>query len=160
MAVTKYLARDLAIAISTGAGTDTIEGTEDDVWTPILGLNSLTHAPSVTRADTSSFDSNGRDEHLPASRGETWTLAGFALEDVSGGANAGDRDPGQAAVEALAKLVGPAGIGWFQITSPGGNKIRFQGSAEVTQSGGGHNDAAAWQAVVQITGEPSYVPAP
>ncbi len=160
MAVTKYLARDLSIAISTGVGADTIRGTADDTWTPINGLNSLTHAPSTTRADTSSFDSNGRDEHLPASRGETWTLAGFALEDVSGGANSGDRDPGQAAVEANARLVGPAGLTWYQLTSPGGNIVRFEASAEVTESGGGHNDAAAWQAVLQINGEPVYVPAP
>lgn len=156
MAVTKFLARDLAIAISTAVGVDTIAGTADDTWTVIGGLNTLTHAPSTSRADTSSFDSNGRDEHLVASRGETWTLAGFSLEDVANGT----RDAGQEAVEALGKLVGPAGIGWFQITSPGGNIIRFQASVETTLHGGGHNDAAAWQAVLTVTGEPDYVPSP
>jgi hypothetical protein len=156
MAITKYLARDLTIAISTAAGVDTLPGTEDDTWLDIGGLNTLTHAPSTAKADTTSFDSNGRDEHLPASRGETWTLAGFALEDVANG----DRDAGQAAVEALGKLVGPAGLGYFKVTSPGGNIIIFQASAEVTLSGGGHNDAAAWQAVVQVNGEPEYIAAP
>ena len=156
MAITKFLARDLAISIHTAAGVDTIFGTADDVKTAIGGLNSLTHAPATARADTTSFDSNGRDEHLPASRGETWTLSGFTLEDVGDG----DRDPGQAAVESLALLVGPAGIGWFTITSPGGNTIRFQASAEVTLAGGGHNDAAAWQAVITVSGEPVYTPAP
>lgn len=155
MAITKFLARDLAIAIHTGAGVDTILGTSDDVKTNIGGLNSLTHAPSTSRADTSSFDSNGRDEHLVASRGETWTLAGFTLEDVGDGS----RDPGQEAVEALGKLVGPAGLGYFTVTSPGGNTIRFQASVEVTLAGGGHNDAAAWQAVLQINGEPVYTAA-
>lgn len=155
MAVTKYLARDMAIAISTAVGVDTIAGTADDTWLNIGGLNSLSHAPSTSRADTSSFDSNGRDEHLVASRGETWTLAGFSLEDVG----TGDRDPGQEAVEALGKLVGPAGLGWFQITSPGGNTIRFQASVEVTLGGGGHNDAASWQAVLQMNGEPVYTAA-
>lgn len=159
MAITKFLARDLSIAISTDPGTDTISGTTDDTWTPINGLNSLTHAPSTSRADTSAFDSNGRDEHLVASRGETWTLAGFALEDVSGGAGAGDRDPGQEAVEASSKLVGPAGMAFYRITSPGGNVIIFEASAEVTLMGGGHNDAAAWQAVLQVNGEPTYTPA-
>ena len=156
MAVTKYLARDLSIAIHTGPGVDTILGTADDVKSVIGGLNSLTHAPSTSRADTSSFDSNGRDEHLVASRGETWTLAGFSLEDVGDGT----RDPGQEATEALGKLVGPAGIGWFTITSPGGNTILFEASVEVTLGGGGHNDAAAWQAVLTVTGEPTYTPAP
>ena len=156
MATTKFLARDLTMAISTAVGVDTEAGTEDDTWTVIGGLNSLTHSPATSRADTSSFDSNGRDEHLVASRGETWNLAGFALEDVA----TGDRDAGQAAVEALAKLVGPAGIGYFKVTSPGGNTIIFAASAEVTLHGGGHNDAAAWQAVIQVTGEPVYAAAP
>jgi hypothetical protein len=156
MAITKFLARDLAIAISTGVGVDTIAGTADDTWTDIGGLNSLTHAPSTSRADTTSFDSNGRDEHLPASRGETWTLAGFTLEDVADG----DRDPGQTAVEALAKLVGPAGLGYFKVTSPGGNVIIFQASAEATLAGGGHNDASTWQAVLTVNGEPDYIAAP
>lgn len=155
MAVTKFLARDLAISIHTGPGTDTILGTADDVKTNIGGLNSLSHAPSTSRADTSSFDSNGRDEHLVASRGETWTLAGFSLEDVA----TGDRDAGQEAVEALGKLVGPAGLGFFTITSPGGNTILFQASVEVTLGGGGHNDAAGWQAVLTVNGEPTYTPA-
>lgn len=156
MAITKFLARDLAIAISTGAGVDTLPGTSDDVWTSIGGLNSLTHAPSTSRADTSSFDSNGRDEHLIASRGESWTLAGFSLEDVANG----DKDPGQAAVEALGKLVGPAGMGYFKVTSPGGNMILFEASVEVTLQGGGNNDAAAWQAVLTVNGEPTYEAAP
>lgn len=152
MAATKFLARDLAIAISTAPGVDTIDGTDDDTWTPIGGLNSLTHSPSTSRADTSSFDSNGRDEHLVASRGESWTLSGFSLEDVADGT----RDAGQEAVEALSKLVGPAGLGYFKVTSPGGNTIIFQASAEVTLNGGGHNDAAAWQAALQVNGEPAY----
>lgn len=156
MAVTKFLARDLAIAISTAPGVDTIPGTADDTWVDIGGLNSLTHAPSTSRADTSSFDSNGRDEHLIASRGETWTLAGFALEDVANGT----RDAGQEAAEALGKLVGPAGLGYFKITSPGGNTIIFQASVETTLHGGGHNDAAAWQAVLTVNGEPVYTPSP
>lgn len=156
MAATKYLARDLTIEISTGAGVDTIAGTDDDVWTVIGGLNSLTHSPSTSRADTTSFDSNGRDEHLVASRGESWTLAGFSLEDVADGT----RDAGQSAVETLAKAVSVAGLGHFRITSPGGNKILFQASAEVTLAGGGHNDAAAWQAVLQVNGSPTYIPAP
>lgn len=156
MAITKFLARDLTISIHTAAGVDTILGTADDTKVVIGGLNSLTHSPSLARADTTSFDSNGHDEHLPASIGATWTLSGFTLEDV----DTGDRDPGQAAVEALAQLVGPAGLGYFTVESPGGNTIRFQASAEVTLSGGGHNDAAAWQAVLTMNGEPVYTPAP
>ena len=156
MAITKFLARDLTCEISTGAsGDESLDDALDDTYLEILGLNSLTHAPSTSRADTTEFDSNGRDEHLIASRGETWTLAGFTLEDV----DTGERDPGQLACEALGRLVGPAGMGYFRVTSPGGNAIYFQASVEVTLHGGGTNDAAAWQAVLTVNGEPAYVPA-
>ena len=143
MAATKYLARDLAIEV---------ESDTPDTFIAINGLNSLTHSPSTTRADTTSFDSNGRDEHLPASRGESWSLSGFSIEDVA----TGERDAGQLRVEELGRIVGPAGIARYRITSPGGNTITFSASAEVTIHGGGHNDAAAWGAEVTVTGEPIY----
>lgn len=145
MATTKFLARDLAIGVEDPDGTP-------DVFVPIGGLNSLTHAPSTSRADTTAFDSNGRDEHIVASRGESWTLAGFAIEDVENG----QRDPGQLIVEALGRARGLGATGRFRVTSPGGNTITFSASAEVTLHGGGHNDAAAWQAAIQVTGEPDY----
>ena len=146
MATTKYLARDLTIEV---------ESDTPDVFLHIGGLNTLTHSPSTSRADTTDFDSNGHDEHLVASRGETWTLAGFSIEDVA----TGDRDEGQEQVEAIGKLIGLGGLGNFRITSPGGNVILFEASAEVTLAGGGHNDAAAWQAVLTVNGAPEYVPA-
>lgn len=145
MAVTKFLARDLDIEINTG----TIGA---PVWTGIGGLNTLTHAPSSTDAETTDFDSNGRSEHMKAERGESWTLAGFALEDVGDGT----RDPGQAAVETLANALGLTSLGQFKITSPGGNTATFMASAEVTLAGGGNNDPAAWQAVIRVSGAVTY----
>jgi predicted secreted protein len=143
MAVTKFLARDLTIEVLD----------DDDVtWLPIGGLNSLTHSPATSRADTTDFDSNGRAEHIVAQRGESWALAGFALEDVA----TGDRDAGQARVEALGQAVGLGATGSFRITSPGGNTATFDGSVEVTLAGGGHNDAAAWQAALEISGDVVY----
>jgi hypothetical protein len=156
MAVTRFLARDLTIEISTGPGVDTISGTADDTWTPILGLNTLSHSPSTNRADAGGFDSNGRAKHLVTERGDTWTLSGHSLEDVA----TGDRDPGQAAVEASAKLTGPTAMRFFRITSPGGNIQIFAGSAELTHPGGGHNDIASWSTTIEVDGEPTYIPAP
>lgn len=156
MAVTRFLARDLTIDISTAPGVDTIEGTTDDTWTPILGLNTLTHAPSTNRADAGGFDSAGRARHLVTERGDTWTLAGHALEDVT----TGDRDPGQAAIEAAGKLTGPAAMRYFRITSPGGNAQIFHGSVELTHPGGGHNDIATWGTTIEVDGSPQYIPAP
>ena len=143
MAVTKFLARDLTIEVRDAA---------DTAWLPIGGLNSLTHSPSTARADTTDFDSNGRAEHIVAQRGESWTLAGFALEDVA----TGDRDAGQLRVEELGRARGLNATGSFRITSPGGNTITFDASAEVTIAGGGHNDAAAWNAALEVSGEPVY----
>lgn len=156
MALTKFLARDLTIEVSTGVGTDTIAGTTDDTWTPIKGLNSLTHSPGSSDVDTTDFDSDGHAEHMKAERSESWALAGFSLEDVTTGA----RDPGQLAVETLGRAMGPASLGWFRITSPGGNRIVFQASAEVTLAGGGNNDAAAWEVSLTVSGEPDYEAAP
>lgn len=145
MAVTKFLARDLDIAILVG-------GSGGATPVDIKGLNSLTHSPSSTDAETTDFDSEGRSEHMKAERGEQWTLAGFKLEDVL----TGDPDPGQAAVEALANAVGLDSLGQFQITSPGGNIATFYASVEVTRPGGGNNDAATWQAVLRVSGETTY----
>jgi hypothetical protein len=144
MAVTKFLARDLTIEVdAAGSGGGFVE---------IKGLNSITHAPTSTDAETSDFNSGGRSEHLKAERGDSWTCAGFTLEDVV----TGDRDPGQARVEAISQLVGPEALTRFRITSPGGNTIIFFGTAEVTLSGGGTNDASQWQAVVRASGSITF----
>jgi hypothetical protein len=140
MAVTKFLARDLMIEIDDGGS--------GDGFLEIKGLNSITHAPTSTDAETSDFNSEGRSEHLKAERGDSWTCSGFTLEDVDNG----DRDPGQTRAEAVGQLVGPAALVPFRITSPGGNMISFSGSVEVTLSGGGTNDASAWQAVIRASG--------
>jgi hypothetical protein len=145
VAITKFLARDLTIEYNTGTvGTP--------VWTPIGGLNTLTHAPSSTDADTTDFDSDGRAEHMKAERGDQWTLAGFHEEDVADGS----RDPGQEAIETLANGMGLNSLGQFRITSPGGNTETFMASAEVTRGSGGNNDAATWQASVTISGAVTY----
>jgi hypothetical protein len=143
MTVTKFLARDLVIEVRDAG---------DTAWLAVGGLNSLTHSPATARADTTGFDSNGREEHIVAQRGETWSLAGFAMEDVS----TGSRDAGQSRVEDLGKLRGLNAMGEFRLTSPGGKTITFDASVEVTLAGGGHNDAAAWQAVLTVSGEPVY----
>ena len=81
-------------------------------------------------------------------RGLEFSISGHHLAD----ALTGDRDAGQAAVEALARAVGLAALGSFRVTSPGGNVDSFMASAEVTTAGGGHNDPAAWSAKLTISG--------
>ena len=145
MAVTKFLARDLDIHINTG----TIAA---PVWTAIGGINTLTHSPSSSDADTTDFDSMGREEHLKASRSDAWSLSGFHLEDVTTGV----RDVGQTAVETLGQALGLTSLGQFRVTSPGGNTIKFMASAEVTKHSGGNNDAASWQVALKVSGAVTY----
>jgi len=139
--ITKFLARDLVCEVKDGV-----------TFLHVGGLESLSHLPSTERADTTDFDSNGRGEHIPSQRGDQWTLAGFALEDVG----TGDKDPGQLRIEDLAKLTGLSSMGTFRLTSPGGNTETFDGSAELTKPSGGHNDAAKWGVTIEVSGQPIY----
>lgn len=140
MAITKVPARDFTFEIdTTGAGN----------WVLINGIDTLTRAPNTVRADTRTFEDGTRHRHWVASRGDQFTLAGMRLEDSV----TGDRDPGQEAVETLATQYGPNSIMPFRITSPGGNVLTFNASAEATQFGGGKDDPAAWQAVIEVDGD-------
>jgi len=147
MAISKFLARDLSIAIDSGLGSGA-----GGSYTPILGLNTLTHSPSTTTADATDFQSAGHAEHYVVQRGDEWTLAGHVLIDVG----TGTRDPGQLAVEAVAQAIGIHAAETFKITNPAGKTIVFKATAEVTQQSGGHNDLATWQCKLTVTGAVVY----
>lgn len=141
MPVTKILARDYVFELNIGS-----EQVPD--WVEIKGVTSWSHSPAKGEADTTSFDENGRQSHLPASRGDEFTLNGFVLEDES----TGDRDPGQAAVEQWADEIGPSGLKQFRITSPSGFMRSFLASATVTAGGGGNDDASTWEVTIKTSG--------
>ncbi len=152
MAVTRFLARQLKIFISTAAGVDTISGTADDTWTEIKGLNNISHSDASVDADTTGFDSEGVEESMVAQRGESWTIAGFKLLDTT----TGDGDEGQEAVETLSRQIGPASVGYFKIVYPGGGNEIFAGTAKFTKPGGGNNDPAGWSVALKVTGAVTY----
>ena len=140
MVATKFLARDLLIEVlDPSSGGD---------YTEIKGVESLTHSPSSTLANTTDFASAGRMESIMAERGDEFTLSGFRMEDVDDGT----RDAGQAIVEELAQEISVASIGTFRITSPGGNTLIFGANVEATLLGGGHNDPSAWGAKLTVSG--------
>jgi hypothetical protein len=147
MALTKIPARDFTIEIDANYGES---GGENFI--PIGGIESLTPSPSTNRADTTDYDSQGVAEHMVMERGLAFTISGRHLEDAA----TGERDAGQAAVEALARRVGLNSNGSFKVTSPGGNVDSFLASAEVTTAGGGHNDPATWGAALTINGAVSH----
>ena len=138
MAVSRFLARDLVPSVAIAA-----------VYTAIAGVDTITHAPVATKADSTTFDSNGRAEHIVVQRGDTFTLAGLFEEDASTGA----RDPGMEELIRCSRLIGvTATTCAFKLTSPGGGYITFLCSVDFTGPHGGHNDIAKWQAVLEVTG--------
>lgn len=141
MAITKVLARHWKIEIDVGTA-------QGPAWVEIKGLSSFSWSAEKASADTTSFDEGGVRSHLPASRGMTLSLEGYYLEDPQ----TGERDPGQEAVEELARKVGPEGIGTFRITSPGGTVREFDASANVAGTGGGTDDPTSWSVELEISG--------
>lgn len=134
-------ARDWTFEINTGtAGSPT--------WVAVAGINTWSHSPSKTDADTTTNDDDGVDSHMPIRRGHSFTLQGLFKEDPSDGT----RDAGQEAVETAGNSVGTAGIKQFRITSPGGTTRTFDASYDVTFGGGGQDDPTTWQAVVKASG--------
>ena len=84
------------------------------------------------------------------SRGYSITLKGSRIED----ADTGERDTGQAAVEAVMDEMGPDALLGYRITSPaasGAEELEFKAWASVTPLGG--SDKATWGAVLHVYGE-------
>jgi predicted secreted protein len=138
MAVTKVLARSWTKQVDNGSGS----------FLDIKGIHTMTVSTSSHLADTTDFESAGWLEHLLTTRGATISLDGMFLEDTS----TKSRDPGQARVEALAKLFGASGIGSFKIITPGGTIWTFSASAEVDGPAGSQADTASWKCKLNVTG--------
>jgi hypothetical protein len=141
MGITKMLARDWVFELNTGT-------TLVPDWVAIGAINKWAHSPKANDADTTTFDEDGRESHLKASRGDEFTLNGLYKEDQSNG----DRDPGQEACEAWAAEIGPSSVKQFRITSPGGNTKTFDSTSTITFGGGGKDDPSAWDLAVKVTG--------
>lgn len=139
MPITKVPARDWTVEIETGPTPD---------FTEVGGLTTLTFGQESEDTDTTDFDSNGEAEHRVMQRGRTLGLEGFYLEDK----DSGDRDPGQAAIEALGEKVGEDSISMFRLTSPGGTEKKFRGSVELGDVGGGNNDMTSFAATITRSG--------
>ena len=143
----KVLSRDFDISVNTGTE-------ESPTWTPILGLDEdgITWAESGREVDFMDADDGGFAKPLPFGRGYTVTLKGARIED----ADTGERDPGQAAVEAVMDAMGPEALLEYKIESPaasGAEAITFQASATVTPFGG--SDKATWGAELKVYGQPT-----
>ena len=139
--VGKTLAQQAELSINTGTGPS-------PTWTEIKGLTGITFSPSSGNVDIRDFNSGPWLESLVTNRGGTWSLTGHRLT-TPGTSN---RDPGQAAVEALQTQVGEAANGHFQYLLPGGETFEFIAHANVTPFGGGLDAVATWNAELTMTG--------
>ena len=143
MAQVITLARNVAFFINTG--TDAVP-----VWTEIKGL--VQHSWNMTKndADITTYDSDGWNEHVVASRAKGVTLTGKQKEDVA----TATRDPGQLACETTAEEVGYNAMKKFKMSFESGRNLIGVGSIQVTPSGGGNDDPNAWEAVINFSGKP------
>ena len=142
MAACKILARDWLLEIQN---PDTL------AWVEVKGINTFTFDGIKNEADTTTFDEDGWQSHLVASRGRSLTCGGIYIEDGTTGA----RDAGQALVDALADEIGCDSLGSFRLTSPGGNVRSFSASANITGIGGSNDDPTGWNAELKISGTAS-----
>lgn len=142
MSVTEILARQHTFELNTGT-------VGSPVWQAISNVESFSHSASANDADTTTFDDGGFMTHMKASRSHEFTITCKAQEDADNGA----KDAGQAACEAWARLIGPASVKQFRITSPAGNTLVFLCTAVVNITGGGNDDVSPWEMTLTVSGD-------
>jgi hypothetical protein len=151
--VTKILSSTFSVAVVTGEDPGP---PIEPIWTDIHGINQLTHAPTTNRADVHDFDSAGRQEHIVTRRGDTFTVNAYRLDNEA----TGERDPGQAFMEAQSKVVGPSAETRVQILAPGGSGVAFTCTVQTTNFGGSTDDPAGWSCEMVVTGDITDIAAP
>lgn len=141
----KVLSRDFDIEVNTST-------TETPSWTQINGLDEdgIAYAETTREVDFMDADDGGFAKTVPFGRGYTITLKGSRIED----ADTGERDTGQAAVEAVMDEMGADALLQYRISSPaasGAETLIFEAWASATPFGG--SDKATWGAVLKVYGE-------
>ena len=116
--------------------------------TEIKGLETITFSSDAKEATWLVKESNGREEHQIASRGNSVKIDGFYIED----ATTGTQDAGQVAVETLANEIGVDSLDTFKVTSPDGKVRTFQGSVKMSDLGGKISEMSKWGAEIKVSG--------
>lgn len=147
MALGKQLARLFDFEIDDGTDTST--------FVQINGITSFSPSTEKNDADITDFDSEGWQEHIVASRGLSFDVEGYHVEDEADGT----RDSGQERLEELSQNVGNDSTAPFKITTPGGNEITMDVSVDAPMfgqsTGGGNDDPAGWSATLTVSGKPT-----
>ena len=145
MALAKQLARLFDFEIDDGASG----------FVQINGITSFSPSTEKNDADLTTFDSEGWTEHIVASRGLSFEMEGYHIEDSGDGS----RDEGQQRLEEIGQLVGADSVVPFQVTTPGGTTISMDVSVDSPMfgqsTGGGNDDPAGWSATLTVSGKPT-----
>lgn len=130
------------------------------VWTLVKGMNSLT----PNQAEPNLEDDNVYEDEGYTGQTKTalsWSAEGTLMrrtdpDDVT------IYDPGQEKLRALAKVLGPGGVGHFQLYDRDGGPEAFQGFAEVTWApqGGEVTDLEAVDFTLTGKGKPTAITNP
>ena len=128
---------------------------QTDEYLHIDGITSFSPSTEKNDADTTDFDSNGWTEHLVASRGISFEMEGYHIED----ANTGTRSAGQERVEELGQAMGEDSTTSMRLVNPSGENINLTVSIDTPMfgqsTGGGNDDPAGWSATITVTGKPN-----
>jgi len=120
----------------------------DSGWVPVKGVETFGFTGDKEDAETTTFDSDGWDEHLVSFRSRAMTFEGLYLENKLNG----ERDPGQARIDELADKFSHDGFGDFRLTSPFGNVKVFKGSVNIGEMGGDKKEATKWGGEITVSG--------
>lgn len=147
MAVFEILARDHTFGVSTTTTN----------FITISGVNNWSWAEDSGTADARTFDDGGSAANLTVSRAVTVTLEGQKQVDTTNGT----RDAGQAAVEvSMGKKFGRERFRYYRIAMMNGDSVApaeighvvFQGSAKLSEMGGGNDDLMPWGVEIDVYG--------
>lgn len=140
---TYVLARDYLFSVST----------DNVTFTTISGINSFAFAHDNNMQDVRVFADRGAPRDLSTSFTAVVTLEGFMWEDEA----TGDRDAGQALVDAAVGQLGAAGVRYYKVQSRNvaGDTLVIQANAKFTDFlGGGVDDFAPWAVDLSLYGQP------
>jgi len=145
LALGKQLARLFSFSIDDGTSA----------MVEIKGITSFSPSQEKNDADLTTFSSEGWIEHMVASRGVSFEIEGYHIEDEE----TGDRDPGQGRIEEIGQLVGSGSVVPFEMTSPGGTVVTMNVSVDAPMfgqsTGGGNDDPAGWSCTLTVSGKPT-----
>lgn len=127
----------------------------DDEYLHVSGVTSFSPSTEKNDADVTDFDSNGWQEHMVASRGLSFDIEGYHIEDDTTGV----RNAGQERLEELGRAMAKDSTAEFRVVTPGGDNIDMTASFDAPMygqsTGGGNDDPAGWSVTMTVTGEPT-----